>query len=46
MGVALFGGLLSGGSFRSGMVTSLAISAALLTATAAANALTFKRRTP
>jgi DHA2 family methylenomycin A resistance protein-like MFS transporter len=46
MGVALFGGLLSGGSFRSGMVTSLAISAALLAAAAAANALAFKRRTP
>ncbi len=44
MGVALFGGLLSGGSFRSGMVTSLVISATLLTAAAAANAVTFRRR--
>ena len=44
MGVALFGGLLSGGSFRSGMVASLVISAALLTAAAAANAMTFGRR--
>jgi MFS transporter, DHA2 family, methylenomycin A resistance protein len=44
MGVALFGGLLSGGSFRSGMVASLVISTALLTAAAAANAMTFRRR--
>ena len=44
MGVAVFGGLLSGGSFRSGMVASLAISATLLAAAAAANAMTFKRR--
>jgi MFS transporter, DHA2 family, methylenomycin A resistance protein len=44
MGVALFGGLLSGGSFRSGMVASLLISAGLLLAAAAANAVTFRRR--
>ena len=43
MGVAVFGGLLSIGSFRSGMVASLAISATLLAAAAAANAMTFTR---
>jgi MFS transporter, DHA2 family, methylenomycin A resistance protein len=42
-GVALFGGLLSGGSFHTGMVASLLISAALLTAAALANAQTFRR---
>jgi DHA2 family methylenomycin A resistance protein-like MFS transporter len=43
MGVALFGGLVSGSSFHDGMVTSLLISAVLLTAAAVANAVTFSR---
>lgn len=43
-GVALFGGLLTGGSFHTGMVVSLLISACLLALAAVANALTFRRR--
>jgi DHA2 family methylenomycin A resistance protein-like MFS transporter len=42
-GVALFGGLLTG-SFHSGMVTSLVISACLLALAAVANAVTFRGR--
>lgn len=42
-GVAFFGGLLTGGSFRSGMVTALVISACLLAIAAVANAVTFRR---
>jgi MFS transporter, DHA2 family, methylenomycin A resistance protein len=45
-GVALFGGLLSGASFRSGMVASLLISAALMAGAALANALAFSRHRP
>jgi DHA2 family methylenomycin A resistance protein-like MFS transporter len=47
VGVALFGALVGdGGSFRSGLTASLIIAAALLAATAAANALVFRRRYP
>jgi MFS transporter, DHA2 family, methylenomycin A resistance protein len=42
-GVALFGGLLTAGSFHSGMVTALVISACLLALAAIADALTFGR---
>ncbi|HEX6525126.1 MAG TPA: hypothetical protein VF070_34745 [Streptosporangiaceae bacterium] len=45
MGVALFGSLARDhASFGSGMTASLAISAALLTAAAAANMVAFRRR--